>query len=117
MRRRALLAASAASGGGSTTIEHGSYYPDLVEYLISKYGVGVGKKYNPVAIEEDIFVGNSFANSVGVGQVKFIHIGDYRNSAGVLLYLENYEDTYYCVAINSQTESEYYGLARYFMWD
>ena len=117
-RRRALLAASMPSGGGGgITIEEGLYYPDLAEYLIDKYGLDFGRQRSPIAIEEDIFIGSSFATIVGAGQVKFICINDIRTTVGVLLYLEDYEDTYYCVAINNQTEHPYYGQANPFMWD
>lgn len=115
MRRRALLAASQTGGG--ITIEKGQYYPDLAEYLVDKYGFGFGSIRNPVAIEEDIFIGNSFATRVGVGQVKFIYINSNRSANGVCLYLEDYKYTYYCVVLNNQTDSEYYGLSNYYLWD
>ena len=54
---------------------------------------------------------------MGIGQVKFMFIDRQRSTAGILLYLENYEDTYYCAKLNNNVESEYFGLAGDFMWD
>lgn len=116
--RRLILANSGMpSGGGGVTLEKGSYYPDLVEYLENKYGFGFGAIKKPVAIEENIILGDSFKEDVGVGRAKFLHITINRSSIGILLYLENYEDTYYCANLNNDTTSTYFGLAGAYMWD
>ena len=116
-RRRSLLAASMQSGGISVTIENHLCYPEVVDYLENKYGFSFGTRTSPISIEEDIWLGESFAGDVGFGQVKYLYIDDTPNSVGILLYLSNYRDTYYCISINNDRNHEFFGLARPFMWD
>ena len=101
----------------STTLEYGQCYPDLVRYLENKYGFGFGSKRQPIAIEEDIFIGDSFSiHHVGTGQVKFLHISNTPSTVGILLYLEDCKETYYCVSLSNQLNN-YYGLTSKYFWD
>ena len=101
----------------SVTLEMYSYYQDLIEYLTNKYGFGVGSKRQPIPIEEEIFVGASFAEDVGVGQVKFLSIDAVPSTLGITLYLEDYEETGFCVALDTSAESLYYGVAHTYFFD
>ena len=100
----------------SITLERNQFYPDLVKYLENKYGFGFGSRRQPIAIEEDIFIGDSFSKTyVGTGKVKFLYIHDTSATFGILLYLEDYKETYYCVSLSNYLDS--YGMANYYLWD
>lgn len=105
------------ASGISVTIEKYSCYPELVDYLENKYGFDYGSRTNPISIEEDIWVGESFANLVGVGQVKYLSIMNTQSSVGINLYLSNYRDTYYCVALNNYRVADIFGIATEYFWD
>lgn len=105
------------SGEVSVTVEFENLYPDLIYYLENKYGFDYGSIRSPIAIEEDIWIGESFEEIVGAGQVKYLFIDDSPSNNGITLYLSNYRETYYCVTLNNNRNSDYFGLAGYYMYD
>lgn len=120
MRRRALLAASAASGGGimfPVTIEEGQYYPEIINYLLEKYGLAYGSDKSPMPIEDEIYLGSSYSPWVGEGPVKYISIEEVPNTVGIKLYLANHTSTYMCATLNNSSASEYYGRAGKYFYD
>lgn len=99
------------------TIEYEQYYPEIVHYLVEKYGLGYGQKKNPMPIEDEIYLGSSFSSECGEGPVKYIYIDDTPTSIGILLYLANHTSTGMCAALNNVTDSNYYGIAHSYLYD
>jgi hypothetical protein len=95
------------------TIEYSKSYPDILEDLISKYGYNYGSRINPLPFDGDIYVKGFPA--VGEGYVKYIATFGPNVSYTVLLYLEDYKQTYYCVALQGIEAS--YGYAWEYFWD
>ena len=91
----------------------GNYYPDILEDLISKYGYRYGSTKNPSPFDGDIYI-KGFRN-VGEGYVKYIATTVADSPIEVLLYLEDYKQTYYCVVLDGYEGN--YGRANEYFWD
>ena len=95
------------------TIEYGKYYPNILEDLISKYGYNYGSLKNPSPFDGEIYI-KDFPQ-VGEGYVKYFATGSPNATDTIMLYLENYQETYYCVILKGY--DDYYGYAGYYLWD
>jgi hypothetical protein len=95
------------------TIEYHKYYPDILEDLISKYGYNYGSSKNPSPFDGNIYI-KDFPQ-VGEGYVKYFATGSPNATDTIMLYLEDYQQTYYCVVLKGY--DSYYGYAEYFLWD
>ena len=95
------------------TIENGKSYPDILEDLISKYGYNYGSRSNPLPFDGEIYI-KDFP-IVGEGYVKYIATFGPNVSYTAMLYLEDYKQTYYCVALQGIEAS--YGYAWEYFWD
>lgn len=97
------------------TLEYGSLYPEVTQYLMDKYGLNYGTIKNPLPIEETVMLGDSYTNSTGSGVVKYISTDDtWNSSVSLKLYLENHGNTYYCVTLNTTQNSDFGHAGQYF---
>lgn len=85
---------------------------------MDKYGLNYGTKRNPLPIEEAIMLGNSYADSTGSGEVKYISTSNaWDSSLSLKLYLEDHGNTYYCATLTTDHINNVFGCASRHFYD